>query len=314
MNIGRVSDHVYLIDTEPLGIPQLIGVYLVVGEGRAVLIDAGAMTGLKNLLKALRSLLSNSNIKKFSIALTHIHLDHGGAAASLLKTLINEGYEGKILVHPRGVKHVVNPAKLWFSALTVLGEERADAMGKPEPIDPEYVRGVKDSEIIDLGNVKVKALYTPGHAPHHVAYIVIPDSVAVTGDALAIHHEGKLHPVTPPPFRADLALKSIERIKEERPNVVTVSHYGVLPWKGEEALERVKSKMLQWFNIVENAVRKGLTDPDEVFKIVLKEDPEVVKIMAARENNPIFKNSARTSLRGILEYVLTTQKRPMKPS
>lgn len=308
MNVERVTDHVYLIDTEPLGIPQLIGVYLVVGEGKAALIDAGAMTGLKSLLAALKSLLSRSNIKKLSIALTHIHLDHGGAAASLLKTLINEGYEGEILVHPRGVKHVVNPAKLWSSALTVLGEERANAMGKPEPIDPEYVHGVEDGELIDLGNVKVKALYTPGHAPHHVAYIVIPDSVAVTGDALAIHHEGKLHPVTPPPFRADLALKSIERIKEEHPDVVTVSHYGVLPWKGEEALERAKNKILQWLNIVENAVKGGLTDPDEVFKIILKEDPEVTEIMAARENNPIFKNSAKTALRGILEYVLTTQK------
>ncbi len=308
MSAEKVTNHVYLIDTKPLGVPQLIGVYLVVGEGKAALIDAGAMTGLRNLLTELRPLLSSNNVRRLFVALTHIHLDHGGAAASLLKTLINEGYDGGILVHPRGVKHVVNPTKLWSSALTVLGEERANAMGKPEPIDPGYVHGVEDGEIIDLGDVKVKAIYTPGHAPHHVAYLVIPDSVAVTGDALAIHHDGKLHPVTPPPFRADLALASIEKIKEERPDVVTVSHYGVLPWRGEEALEKAKSKILQWLNIVENAVRKGLTDPDTVFEIILKEDPEVAEIMAARENNPIFRNSAKTALRGILEYVLTTQK------
>jgi len=306
----RITDNVYLIDTKPLGVPQLIGVYLVVGDGKAALIDAGAMTGLNNLLTELKPLLSSNNIKEILIALTHIHLDHGGAAASLLKTLINEeGYEGKILVHPRGLKHVVNPVKLWSSALTVLGSERANAMGKPEPIDPNYVRSIEDGEIIDLGNVKVKSIYTPGHAPHHVAYLVTPSSVAVTGDALAIHHDGKLHPVTPPPFRADLALASIKKIKEECPNTVTVAHYGILPWRGDEALEKAGNKILCWLNIVEKAIRNGLTDLDKIFKIILKEDPEVAEIMAARENNPIFKNSAKTALRGILEYVLATQKR-----
>jgi len=308
MSVERVANHVYLMDTKPLGVPQLIGVYLVVGEGKAALIDAGAMTGLGNLLTELRPLLSSNNVEELLVVLTHIHLDHGGAAASLLKTLISEGYKGEILVHPRGVKHVINPTKLWSSALRVLGEERANAMGKPEPIDSEYVRSVGDGEIIDLGDVRVKAIYTPGHAPHHVAYLVIPDSVAVTGDALAIHHNGKLHPVTPPPFRADLALASIERIREERPDIVTVSHYGVLPWRGVEALEKVKSKILRWLNIVENAVREGLTDPKAVLEIILKEDPEVVEIIATRENNPIFKGSAETALRGMLEYVLATRK------
>ena len=290
----KISSHVYQIDVKPLGYERQIAVYLVVGDNYSLLIDTGPRCSVETLYTELEKIIDLRELKY--VALTHIHLDHGGGAASLVKKI---GANTRIIVHPRGVKHVVDPSKLWEAAIRVLGKEVAELQGKPEPISNEYVKGIDDYENIMLGEVTVKAIHTPGHAPHHVVYIVYPDNIAITGDAVATYYDGRLHPVSPPPFKIELALKSIDKIIAEKPDKVAVSHFGLALEPGVHVLERAKRKIIEWKNLIEEQVRKGIQDPDKIYKILLETDKETSHIVKVRENNPLFRGSAYKSLLGI---------------
>ncbi len=290
----KISSHVYQIDVKPLGYERQIAVYLVVGDDYSLLIDTGPRCSLETLYSELEKIIYPKELKY--IALTHIHLDHGGGATSLVRRI---GTNTRILVHPRGVKHLIDPSKLWDAAIRVLGREVAELQGRPEPISSEYVKGIDDYENIDIGGVVVKAIHTPGHAPHHVVYIVHPDNIAVTGDAVATYYDGRLHPVSPPPFKTELALKSIDKIIAEKPDKVAVSHFGLALESGIQILERAKRKIIEWKNFIEEQVRKGIQDPDKIYKMLLEVDEETMYIVKVRENNPLFRGSAYKSLLGI---------------
>ncbi len=290
----KISSHIYQIDVKPLGYERQIAVYLAVGNNYSLLIDTGPRCSLETLYTELKKIIDPKELKY--IALTHIHLDHGGGAASLVKMV---GANTRIIVHPRGVKHIVDPSKLWNAAVKVLGKEVAELQGKPEPISSEYVKGIDDYENINLGEVVVRAIYTPGHAPHHVVYIVYPDNIAITGDAVATYYDGRLHPVSPPPFKTGLALKSIDKIIAEKPDKVAVSHFGLALEQGIKVLERAKRKIIEWKEIIEEQVRKGIRDPNKIYKILLENDEETRYIVKVRENNPLFQGSAYKSLLGI---------------
>ena len=295
----KISDSIYQIDIRPLGYERQVAVYLVVGEKYSMLVDTGPRCSVRVLYDELTRLIDRKTLRY--IALTHIHLDHGGGASTLLKMM---GHSARILVHPRGVKHVVDPSKLWQASINVLGREVAELQGKPEPVDGEHVMGLMDGETIDLGGVYVKAIHTPGHAPHHIVYIVYPDKIALTGDAVAIYYDGRIHPVSPPPFKAELALESIDKIKAESPLKITVSHFGVASEPGIHVLDRAKNKIIQWMHIVREHIGKGVKDPLKIYEKLLELDEETAYIVRIRENNPLFKGSAYKSLLGIYYYLL----------
>lgn len=296
----KISENIYQIDVEPLGFKRQIAVYLVKGRKYSLLVDTGPRCSIEILYAKLNEVLLGDIEKLRYIALTHIHLDHGGGASTLIKKLGN----AKILVHPKGVKHIVNPLKLWEAAINVLGRKVAELQGKPEPISQEYVSGIGDYEEIDLGEVLVRTIHTPGHAPHHVAYIVYPDRIALTGDAVAIYYDGRLHPVSPPPFRTKLALESIDKIKRENPNKVAVTHFGVASEPGIQILERAKKKIIEWKQIILEQLEKGIRDPKRIYNVLLEIDKETAYIVKVRENNPLFEGSAYKSLLGIYYDIL----------
>ncbi len=298
----RISDSIYQIDVKPLGYERQVAVYLVVGEKYSMLVDTGSRCSAQVLYDEITRLIDEKTLRY--IALTHIHLDHGGGASTLLKMI---GHSARILVHPRGVKHIVDPSKLWRAAVNVLGREVAELQGEPEPTNREYVVGLVDGEVIYLGGVSVKAIHTPGHAPHHIVYIVYPDKIALTGDAVAIYYDGRLHPVSPPPFKAKLALESIDKIKAESPLKIAVSHFGITSEPGIHVLDRAKNKIIQWMHIVREHLEKGVKDPLKIYEKLLEVDEETAYIVRARENNPLFKGSAYKSLLGIYYDLVETK-------
>lgn len=305
MSYEKITHNIYLLDPRPLGYTRQIALYLVVGEESALLVDSGPKLVVDEILKLLEEVLGGDIRRLKYVALTHIHIDHGGGVATLVKKLRQQyGVEAKILVHPRGVKHLVDPTKLWQASLKVLGEA-ARIQGEPEPIQPEYVASLNDGEEIDLGNIVVKAIHTPGHASHHIAYIVYPDKSALTGDAVAIHYDGRMHPVSPPPFKLDQALQSIDKIKQYNPEKITVTHYGVAMEPGVQALEHGKRKIQDWYQIIKQLINQGITESEKILEEILGIDPETKYIVEVRENNPIFKGSALQSIKGVLNYILS---------
>ena len=125
MHTKRIGKNLVLIDLETGGFENLIASYVLKGN-RIIIVEAGPSSSIFNLLSGLKEL----NVKAEDVAyvaLSHVHLDHGGGTGVLLKFLPN----AKVVVHPRGIPHLVNPEKLWLQSKTVLGRV-ADIFGEPD--------------------------------------------------------------------------------------------------------------------------------------------------------------------------------------
>jgi glyoxylase-like metal-dependent hydrolase (beta-lactamase superfamily II) len=201
--------------------PQLTDL-LHVGRERAigawqiedVLIDSGPASCLQRLLPVLEQRPPRV------LALTHIHLDHAGAAGSLAARFP----EMEVWVHERGAPHLVDPAKLLASAGRLYGDEMERLWGPVLPVPAERLRVLRGGET--LGPFEVA--YTPGHASHHVAYLHRDSGWAFTGDVAGVRiGEGPVMAPTPPPD-IDLAAwrASIDLLEEWRPRTLAVTHFG----------------------------------------------------------------------------------------
>jgi len=296
--IQRITEHLILIDPEPQGYKRVLATYMVLANDKVMIIDPGPNVCIDNLInEMLKYGIKVANIKY--IALTHIHIDHGGGTGLLIKQL---NIKPKIIVHPRGVKHVINPEKLWKASLSVL-KDVAILMGKPEPLPSELVHGVNDGETIDLGDVRVKVIYTPGHAPHHVCYFIEPDNVVVTGDAVGLYFDGRLIPVSVPIFDANEARNSLKKLINLKPSIVTVSHFGSCSENGEEVLIRALNKIDEWEKKIEDILKRGMRNVNEVYKELINIDEDLRYISKIRNSTPLSKNSGFNCVLGMIYYV-----------
>jgi glyoxylase-like metal-dependent hydrolase (beta-lactamase superfamily II) len=206
-----------LIDLEHLGRKRVIGSYLLAGDEPALVDCAPA-----SCLEQLRAGLSEHGLgvgELRHLVLTHIHLDHAGAAGSLVAE--NPG----LLVHVSevGAPHLVDPSRLERSARRLYGDAFDRLWGPLLPVPAENVR-VLGNRVLDL-----EAFPTPGHASHHVSFLAA-DGSCFTGDAAGVRiPPGRyVAPVAPPP---DIDVEAWERtlaaIEERRPERLLLAHFGV---------------------------------------------------------------------------------------
>jgi glyoxylase-like metal-dependent hydrolase (beta-lactamase superfamily II) len=208
---------VRLLDLRHLGHEHVIGSYLLPGDEPA-LVDCGP----SSCLGALREGLAAQGLEIGELrhlVLTHIHLDHAGAAGSLVRE--NPG----LLVHVSeiGAPHLVDPSRLERSARRLYGERFDTLWGPLEPVPEANVRVVGDR----VG--ELEAFPTPGHASHHVSYLA-PDGSCFTGDAAGVRiPPGRyVAPVAPPPdIDVEAWEETIDAIEARRPERLLLAHYGV---------------------------------------------------------------------------------------
>lgn len=297
--IEKISEHVYILDVETLGYKGAIAAYVILGDNEeAAIIDPGPKISIENVVSKLSS-LENINSIKYIFG-THIHLDHFGGGATLLKKYPSS----KIYVHPRGVKHIINPERLWNATLNVL-KDAAELYGKPHPADPSKVIGIEDNQVFDLGGVQIKALYTPGHAPHHVSYYVIPDRIMITGDSVGIYLEGALYPVSIHPYDLECAIRSLERMLEFKPQIVAFAHFGVNN-DGEGILRKSIKKHQMWKDWILEMLSMGLSK-EEIYEKMLDIDAELKFIVERRESIPYFKGSGQRCVYGMIEAIKSSK-------
>jgi glyoxylase-like metal-dependent hydrolase (beta-lactamase superfamily II) len=208
---------VRLLDLRHLGHERVIGSYLLPGDEPA-LVDCGP----SSCLGALREGLAAQGLEIGELrhlVLTHIHLDHAGAAGSLVRE--NPG----LLVHVSeiGAPHLVDPSRRERSARRLYGERFDTLWGPLEPVPEANVRVVGDR----VG--ELEAFPTPGHASHHVSYLA-PDGSCFTGDAAGVRiPPGRyVAPVAPPPdIDVEAWEETIDAIEARRPERLLLAHYGV---------------------------------------------------------------------------------------
>ena len=235
--------------------------YLVEADEPA-LVETGPTTSVPAVLNGL-SALGIGAADLAHIIVTHIHLDHAGGAGALAPHFPG----ATVWVHERGAPHLADPGKLVASAARIYGEEALrELFGPVEPIPQERLRSLTDGDTVALGNRSIEAIYTPGHASHHVCLLDDATQSMFVGDALGVFLPDVriLRPATPPPeFDLELAVESIERVAERRPSRLLFSHFG--PAEEVTVICRLATQRIEgWAEIVDQA----LTKTDDVVEVV----------------------------------------------
>jgi glyoxylase-like metal-dependent hydrolase (beta-lactamase superfamily II) len=210
--------------------PKLAAIHLVVERGRAALIDAGTNDSLQHTLEALDRLGLGPYSVDYVI-LTHIHLDHAGGAGRLMAAFPY----ARLLVHPRGARHMADPRRLVAGVTAVYGEEYVRKMyGKLVPVPSGRIVEAADGHVIDLAGRSLTCVDTPGHARHHLCVVDSRTGGIFSGDMFGIsyrEHDVDGRPfifptTTPSQFDPGAMHASIDRLLACASDAIYLTHYG----------------------------------------------------------------------------------------
>ena len=215
---------VSFIDLNFQQIPRIIATAVLHGPGGVALVDPGPSSTLPALRKALAAAgIGPGDIR--ALLLTHIHLDHAGAAG----TLVREHAGLRVYVHRNGAPHLVDPSKLLASATMLYGDAMDRLWGEVSPVPASALAVLKGGERIEAGGRAFDVAYTPGHASHHVSYFNSDTGVAFVGDTAGIKivENGYVLPPTPPPdINLEIWEQSLRAIESWRPETLFLTHFG----------------------------------------------------------------------------------------
>jgi glyoxylase-like metal-dependent hydrolase (beta-lactamase superfamily II) len=223
------SHGIHVIDTG-FQRPRFDAAYLVVENGRGAFVDCGTNHSLPRMLAALETNGLTPDDVDWLI-LTHVHLDHAGGAGELMAHLPH----ARLVVHPRGARHMIDPSKLWAGALAVYGEaEMQRSYGALRPVPAERVVEADDGHVVDLAGRALRCLDTPGHARHHNALWDERSRCCFTGDTFGLSYRELdsargpfiIPTSTPVQFDPDALHASIERLLALQPAGMYLTHYG----------------------------------------------------------------------------------------
>ncbi len=296
MRIERIADGVLMVDLEPSSTPGWLSTYVIEGRRSLAIVDPGPRASLDALASFIKARVSGS-FEEVYVVLTHVHIDHSGVAGDLVEVLPR----ARVLVHPRGARHLVDPSRLWQSSLQVLGDV-AGLLGEPRGVPQERLVPVEDGAEVELGGLKLRAVYTPGHAPHHVSYVLEPGGILFAGDSVANHFNGRIYPVTVYPFDGDEYLKSLDLMLELRPKRIAVAHYGVVG-DPEVFIQRARDKLISWMHHVSSAVGEGVLGVEEVYQRVLRRDVELAYAKTLEDSMPAFRGATYRAIAGLHSYL-----------
>ena len=225
------SHGIHVIDTGFVR-PRLDAAYLIVAQGRGAFVDCGVNHSVPRLLAALAEAgLTPADVDW--LILTHVHLDHAGGAGKLLRQLP----EARLVVHPRGARHMIDPSRLWAGAAAVYGEaEMQRSYGRLVPVPAGRVVEAPDGHEVDLAGRRLICLDTPGHARHHNAIFDPASGWVFSGDTFGVSYrefdtaQGPfIVPATSPSeFDPPALHRSIDRLLALKPAAVCPTHYGPL--------------------------------------------------------------------------------------
>lgn len=212
--------NVHIIDHYHLGYPHVIASYVLESSLGPILIETGPRPTLPNVLQGLANLgLKPDDIRH--IFVTHIHLDHAGAAGWWA------AQGAQIYVHPVGAPHLIDPTKLIQSAARIYGDQMERLWGEILPVPADKVTILPDNATVTLGDITLTAWDTPGHATHHHALVV--DDWAFIGDlgGVRLPNTTWISVTAPPPeFQLESWYRSLDRVEAAGLRRIYPTHYG----------------------------------------------------------------------------------------
>jgi glyoxylase-like metal-dependent hydrolase (beta-lactamase superfamily II) len=230
--LPHITDHDHGISTIDAQYhrPGRASIHLIVEKGVTALVDTGTAFSIPGVIATLKQ----KNLALENVAyvfLTHIHLDHAGGASECMRNFPN----AKLVVHPRGARHMAEPEKLIAGVTAVYGEaEFKRVYGEIHPIDANRIIKAPDEFSIDLNDRPLLLLDTPGHARHHYCIFDIQSQSFFTGDTFGVSYrefdvagmEFVFPTSTPVQFDPDAAHASLDRLMSYHPRFAFLTHYG----------------------------------------------------------------------------------------
>jgi len=301
MHTLQIGENLFLVDVQTAGYPGLFAGYVLRGSENAI-IDPGPSSSVSNLLLGLKELGVQPEDVTY-VAISHVHIDHSGCTGTLLRSLPN----AKVIVHPRGVPHLISPEKLWTSSQQVLGGI-AQVFGKPEPVSEGGIIPALDGMEFDIGRgVKLQAVESLGHAAHHLSFYSPSSGVLFPGDSAGIYFGDfdAVVPTSPPPFYPGAALDSLEKLVSFNPRTLCYTHFG----KADQAVDRLKGHIEQirlWLRIAEDGIRGG-ESVDAIRERIFAEDKTASRIVACLKSHPILRTTVfENSCDGFIQFAQKT--------
>ncbi len=224
-----LGNRIHLIDGFDLGIPSRTGTY-VINEDALTLVETGPSMSVPYILSGLKELnIDPADIKY--IIVTHIHLDHAGGAGLLLKDCPN----AKVIVHPKGARHLADPSRLILGTKAVYGDDFERLFEPILPIPEEKLMIKEDGDTLQLSEkCKLTFYHTRGHADHHFSIYDPVSNGIFTGDTIGVRYdqikefEFYLPSTSPNQFRPDEMLASLEKIVHElKVDTIYFGHFGL---------------------------------------------------------------------------------------
>ncbi len=240
---------IHTIDLSFRGLSESIAAFLIETPGELALVETGPSSTVENLETGILNLgFDPEAIQK--VLLTHVHLDHAGAAGWWAAK------GAQVYVHERGAPHLIDPGKLIAGARAVYGDEMETLWGEIKPIPESQVTALTEGDTVDVGGAQFQVWDTPGHARHHVVFLT--DGIAFVGDVAGVRLPGQsfISPTTAPSqYELDPYIASITRLSEANLDRLYLTHFGMI----EDVvphLQRYEAILRQSTELVGNKVKE----------------------------------------------------------
>jgi len=258
VELKEVADKIYRFETRLSVMTNLFTAYLI-KESEGVVIEPGPAALVPRIQEAMKQL----GMQDLAYIIpTHIHVDHAGGAGKLAQLFP----QAKVLVHPAGLKHVVDPSKLVQSTKTVFGEDFEAGFGPILPVPDSQIKAVEDGEIIKVGGRELQIIYAPGHAPHHMVIFDRSVKGIFCGEALGLpggeDHRILLPAVAPPSFDQEIYLETMEKLRKLGARTLFYSHSGVVGHDADRLITQAEEFTRITGEIILKSLKEGGTNED----------------------------------------------------
>jgi glyoxylase-like metal-dependent hydrolase (beta-lactamase superfamily II) len=267
---------IHVFDTEHLDRRGIIAVIALETREGIALFDTGPESTFETISAAMHQAGSSPHDVRH-VFLSHIHLDHAGAAWRFAES------GATIHVHPRGAKHLIDPSRLMESATRIFGNEMDRLWGKMRPIPEDKVRVTEDNGVIRVGQFEVRTMETPGHAAHHNAYHW--DDNLFGGDVAGVRLDGgpPVPPFVPPELQIESWIESIARLRRLAATDLYLPHFGLIENDLAEHFDALEERVRRWAEWFRDELRKGRTEEELVPLFARYEASDIIEAGAARE-------------------------------
>ena len=302
MSPVKLDSDLWLLDLTFQGIPDVIAAFLITSPEGHTLIETGPGSTLPALEQAMSA--AGARLEDVTqLAVTHIHLDHAGAAGTLLRRLP----DARLFVHPVGAPHMIDPSKLLASATRIYGDAMDRLWGAFEPCPADRVVILADDAELRAGSHTLRALHTPGHASHHIAFVDMERRTAFTGDVAGVRLGASpyVRPPTPPP---DIDIpawhESAHRLRALGLRALDLTHFGRIPGAADH-LDTLVRNLDDWLAWVTDRLRRGEDAATVAEELMRKGEMDVIRAGGSAADAAAYElaTPSRMSVDGMARYI-----------